>query len=59
MQVPKPKTYRNKKYLDFVRSLPCSYCFLPAPSDPHHVSLNNKGFGMKVPDTQVIPLCRI
>jgi len=53
---PKPKTYRNADYLDYVRMQPCLFCQRPAPSDPHH--LGKGGWGMKASDLTCIPLCR-
>jgi len=57
--VPKHKTFRSKKYLDFIRGKPCCNCYRPAPSDPHHVRFDgNGGTSLKPPDTCTIPLCR-
>jgi len=58
MQHPKPKTYRNANYLDHVRMRPCLFCQRPAPSEAHHISLGDAGWGMKSSDLGVIPLCR-
>ena len=55
---PKKKTYRNAAYLDYVRTLPCLFCQRWGPSDPHHISMSDAGFGMKSSDLGVIPLCR-
>jgi hypothetical protein len=58
IEYPKPKTFRSKKYLDFIRGKPCLACGKPAPSDPHHENLGFCGAGMKAPDTHTVPLCR-
>ena len=46
---------KDKKWLAFVRELPCIRCG-GVPSDPHHVG--SRGMGLKQPDSMVIPLCR-
>lgn len=48
-------------YLDMIRQLPCC---VPGcrryPSEPHHVrTAANSGTGMKPPDTETVPLCRV
>ena len=55
---PKPVTYENKKYLDFIRSKPCLLCNRPA--EPHHVrrSYWGAGVGKKPHDYVAIPFCR-
>lgn len=58
VQCNKTKTFRSKKYLDFIRSKPCLVCGKPGPSDPHHENLGFCGVGMKAPDTHTVPLCR-
>ena len=55
-EFPKPKTYKSKKYLGFIRRHPCFVCGRKA--EPHHVSLGESGVGMKASDTHCIPLCR-
>jgi len=48
----------DRKYLDWVKTLPCCSCDRPA-DDPHHVHGRGfKGMGTKVPDYFTIPLCR-
>lgn len=48
----------NRKHLDWVKTLPCVACGVPA-DDPHHiVSVGFKGMGTKTPDYWAIPLCR-
>lgn len=53
----KEKTFRSKKYLEFIRSQPCLICQHPE-SDPHHETLSGKGTGLKGPDNETIPLCK-
>ena len=53
----KVKTYRSKKYMDFVKSLPC---YVEGPLcggeiAPHHTS--TAGTGKKGNDLSCIPLC--
>jgi len=47
------------KYLDFVRTLPCSHCKHPGPSDPHHlIGVDKMGkMGGKNHDITAMPLC--
>ena len=56
MQFPKPLTWKNKKYLDTIRGLPCCVCGAPPPNDPHHMLVS--GMSVKGPDAWAIPLCR-
>ena len=50
---------RNKKYIEWIRLLPCLIC-LKTPSDPHHVPLKgHSGKGTKTDDTRTIPLCHL
>lgn len=51
---PKPNHIISKKYLAFIRTLPCSVC--GEQSEPHHVHAG--GMGMKCNDTRTVPLCR-
>lgn len=44
---------KDEKYLNFIRSKPCSVC-QTSPSDPHH--LVSRGAGGS--DYQTVPLCR-
>lgn len=50
--------YRSEKYLDYIRSLPCTMCGAYPPNDPHHETLHAGGMGLKAPDSHVVPLCR-
>lgn len=53
------KRYKSKKYLDYVRTLPCSLCGRPGPSVPHHLKGigNMSGVGTKAGDQYTMPLC--
>lgn len=54
----KQKTPRNKKYLDWIKTIPCCICLKPPLSDPHHVNEDGKGGkGIKCSDYRAIPLC--
>ena len=57
-QYPKPKTYRNKKYLDEIRKRPCCV-YGKAEVIVHHVSVGDAGFGMKSGDLTTVSLCRL
>lgn len=48
--------YRSKKYLAFVRSLPCSVRSCRRKSDAAHIG--SHGLSTKAPDNQTVPLCR-
>ena len=56
---PKPKKYRNKKYLEFIRSHPCIICGNPE-TDAHHIRRQEygSGTGTKPHDYVTVPLCR-
>ena len=54
MRIKKPRTYRNKAYLKYIRNLPCLVCGRPAV--PHHVETG--GTAMKCSDYRTIPLCQ-
>jgi len=55
---PRPKRERDSAHLDFVRSLPCSVCLKPGPSEAHHLLRGvPRGMGRKADDRHVIPLC--
>lgn len=53
------KAWRSRKYLDWVKTLPCVRCFAPA-DDPHHlIGVGGMGgTGTKAPDSMVMPVCR-
>lgn len=44
-------------YLEFMRGKPCSWCFAPPRSDPHH--FGKRGKSQKCSDFYTVPLCRI
>jgi len=53
------KAWRSKKYLTWVKSLPCVNCYAPADDAHHLVGLGGMGgMGTKAPDSMVMPLCR-
>lgn len=56
----KQKTFRSRKYLDWVKTLPCRNCGAVFEIDPHHLTSLGLmgGAGTKAPDTMVMPLCR-
>lgn len=47
----------SRRYLDWIKTLQCSTCGAPGPSDPSHVNAF-KGQGTKSPDLFAIPECR-
>lgn len=53
----KPKRWKNKKYLEWVRQQPCVICGRQA--EPHHVKGVGglSGAGLKAPDWATMPLC--
>ena len=55
----KPPKYKDKKYLDYIRSLPCPFCQQRA--EPHHVRRHcwGAGTGTKPHDFVAVPRCRI
>ncbi len=55
----KPVKWRSKKYLQWVKSLPCCICESTA-DDAHHIQARGlgKGMGTKISDVFSIPLCR-
>lgn len=59
MSLEKQNPWRSKTYLEWVKSLPCSHCFAPAPSNPHHIKGvgHFSGASLKAPDQYVMPLC--
>ena len=60
MQIPKPKTYRNKKYLAFIRTKPSLYSGEYGTGDDPivaaHIGFGKGGMSLKSPDTQAVPL---
>jgi len=51
----KTKTPRDKKYIEWIRSLSCCVCGYFPPSDPHHSESGGKG--IKGSDYSCLPLC--
>ena len=56
MSIPKPSTYRNLIYLQFVRSLPCCVCGMRQRIEAHHSEKG--GIGIKGSDAFAIPFCQ-
>jgi len=55
---PKPKRYRDKAYLEFVRMHYCCLCGAHGPNMAHHCSfVAGTGQGTKPSDKFVVPLC--
>lgn len=56
----KQKTFRSRKYLNWVKQQPCVMCGAPA-DDPHHITGvgGMSGMGMTAPDSMVMPVCRM
>jgi len=52
----KPKIFRSKKYLDFIRSKSCLICGNPE-TIAHHEGLGQNMIGGKPPDNLAVPLC--
>jgi hypothetical protein len=56
--MPKTKTWKSKKYREYVAKQPCIICSYP--SECHHVRIDgNAGIGMKPSDVYGLPLCRL
>lgn len=53
MFIKKPAAYRDNKYLEFIRTLPCCVC--NGYSEAHHSETG--GMAVKCNDTRAIPLC--
>jgi hypothetical protein len=59
----KPYQVRSKRYLDWIREMPCIVCLIldstaVGPSEPHHVSNRvHGGVSTKASDYRVVPLC--
>tara|TARA_R110002110_G_scaffold393274_1_gene606948 strand:+ start:369 stop:647 length:279 start_codon:yes stop_codon:yes gene_type:complete len=55
----KQKSFRSKKYLAFVRTLPCSICGTDQDVVAHHlIGVGGMGgMGTKAPDNFTLPLC--
>lgn len=56
----KQKSFRSKKYRDWVKTLPCVICEGNSHEAHHIIGTGNLGgMGMKAPDTYVMPVCRM
>ncbi len=55
---PKPKTNRDEKYLEWLKTQPCLGCRQPKTPD-FDITYAHKGGGMalKGPDNEALPLC--
>lgn len=51
----KIKRVRNVAYLKFIRTLPCSICHAPPPSQSHHTA--GGGCALVGDDTSAVPIC--
>lgn len=58
MGVFKHKPWRSKRYLTWIRTLPCACCGA-TPSDAHHIIGYGGTMGGKPSDLFCMPLCRI
>jgi len=56
--IQKNKRYRNKTYLEWVKTQPCSYCGAPSDDTHHGIGLGLSGMGTKADDLAVMPVCR-
>ena len=60
MQIKKTVFKRDKKYLDYIRSLPCAICKTRARSQAAHVRyIAPCGTGLKPSDNFTVPLCAL
>ena len=53
--IPKPTTYRSRRYLDFVMRHPCCICSTPHLVAAHHSATG--GCSIKGGDDSAVPLC--
>jgi hypothetical protein len=57
----KPKTYRDKEYLQFIREQLCVICGT-TPCQPHHLNqkgIHSGGLALKISDYRTIPFCAL
>ena len=54
------KRYRNKAYINWIKTLPCSICRVEPCGDAHHLKGigGMSGAGLTAPDWAAMPLCR-
>ena len=58
MILQKQKTKRDKKYLQFIRSLCCCFCGSSQNIESHHMVAKGHGAkGLKTSDLRAVPLC--
>ena len=51
--------FKSRKYLDFVKSLPCANCHSIADEAHHIIGVGGlSGMGLTAPDWATMPLCR-
>ena len=56
---PKPKAYRSKKYLEYIRQQPCVICG-HVDVQAHHVrKMGAGGTGIKNDDFFALPICKL
>lgn len=53
---PKTRRTKDKRYTEYVRSLPCCITSAPGPSDPHHSDMGHGTMGGKCSDYRQVPL---
>lgn len=53
--IPKSKTFRSKKYLEFIRSQPCILCGCEEDIQAHHTA--SAGIALRGSDYSAIPVC--
>lgn len=54
----KDKPVRNKAYLKWVASLPCSHCGAPSDEAHHIIGVGEGGMATKACDLLTMPVCR-
>jgi len=59
MSLKKVKRWRNKNYLNWIKTQPC--CLCGRESEPHHIkgTGNWSGAGLKADDILVMPVCHL
>jgi hypothetical protein len=58
MEQRKPRKWRSRRYLDFLRSRPCCRCGLASPSEVHHLRKGaDGGTGLTPSDSYGLPAC--
>jgi hypothetical protein len=54
----KDSPVRSRRYLDWVRTLPCCWCGATPSEASHHPKSGGGSVGMKTCDLRTVPLCR-